>query len=87
MSMTDGLITADTMHEKIEDAIQKPKGNGFVDCLVHIARMVEGTYTPGDVEEIIENDLENCTPEYAAQYRMTWKLLALRLDSILEDQS
>jgi hypothetical protein len=87
MSETDGMITADAMHDKMEDAIREPKGNGFVDCLVHFARMVTGDYMPGDVEDIIENDLDNCTPEYAQQYRMTWKLLAMRLDSILEDKS
>lgn len=87
MSMTDGLISADAMHEKIEDAIREPKGNGFVDCMVHIARMVTGDYLPGDVEDIIENDLADCTPEYAMHYRMTWNLIAGRLDAILGDKS
>jgi hypothetical protein len=86
MSMTDGLVTADTLHEKMEDAIRKPKGNGFVDCLVHFARMVEGTYMPGDVEEIIENDLDDCTPAYAKEYRKTWAMLDRKLTKITEGE-
>lgn len=85
--MAEELTSPDTLHDKMEDAIQEPKGNGFVDCLVHFARMVTGEYLPADVESIIDNDLENCTPEYAMHYLMTYKWLDTRLDSILADQS
>lgn len=85
MSLTDGLITPDAMHEKMEDAIREPKGNGFVDCMVHFARMVTGDYTPGDVEDIMENDLDDCTPEYARSYRMAWLTLDGALTALTKE--
>ena len=80
-------ISADALHDKMTDAINVPAGNGFVDCLVHFARMVSGDYMPGDVEDIIENDLADCTPAYAKQYLKTWAMLDLKLTAILEEQS
>jgi hypothetical protein len=79
------LVTADTLHDMMEAAIRYPAGNGFVDCLVHFSRMVTGDYLPGDVEEIIENDLQDCTPEYRAEYRITWAMLESKLQQISDE--
>lgn len=84
MSITKGLTSADAMHDKMEDAIREPRGNGFVDCIVHFSRMVTGDYLPGDVEDIMENDLEDCTPEYARSYRTAWIMLDGVMDAILK---
>jgi hypothetical protein len=84
MSQTKISVDADNLHDKMEDAIRKPAGNGMVDCLVHFARMVTGEYLPGDVEDIIDNDLDDCTPEYAEQYRKTWNMLNRELTAIIE---
>ena len=86
-NLISGLISADAMHDMMEDAIREPKGNGFVDCIVHFSRMATGDYLPGDVEDIIENDLDDCTPEYVRFYRMAWLTLTGALTAITKDQS
>lgn len=80
-------ITPDAMLELIEEAKERDGGKGAIECLTHFARLLDGTYLPGDVEDIIENDLENCTPDFARHYRMTWAMLNGWLSALVKERA
>ena len=78
-------VSPDYLHELMETAIQEPKGNGFVDCLVHFSRLVTGDYLPGDVEGMIDVDLDDCTPEYRKEWIKTYNMIARKLTKLTEE--
>ena len=80
------LADAGEMYEKVEDAIREPKGSGFVDAIVHFARLVENQSEHAEVVDgILDVDLDDCTPAYRNEFKRTWRKIARRLDAIAEE--
>ena len=80
------LAGAGEMYEKVEAAIQTPKGSGLVDAVVHFGRLVD---RQADQEEILNGildvDLDDCSKAYRNEFKRTWRKLARRLDAIAEE--
>lgn len=85
--MSTALINADTMQTIMERATIYEAGNGVVDCLVHFSRLVSGEETSEELDDILDVDLDNCSPNYAKHFRRTWALITRKLNAIIEDQS
>jgi len=82
------LASASEMYEKVEAASRygTPKGSGFVDAIVHFARLVENQAEQAEVVDgILDVDLDDCTPAYRNEFKRTWRKIARRLDAIAEE--
>lgn len=81
--MPKPIIEAEHMHSKMETAIDVPGGQGAVDAICHFARLVEGSESIEDVQGILDVDLDDCSPEYAKQFRKTWWLIDKKLTAVI----
>jgi hypothetical protein len=81
--MPKPVIEAEHMYSKMEAAIDVPGGSGAVDAIVRFARMVDGVESIEDVQGILDVDLEDCSPEYAKQFRKTWVLIDKKLTAVI----
>lgn len=83
--MSKLMINADTMLNKVRKAAEDPKGKGLVECLIHFARLADNLETSEFIDDILDVDLDDCTPKYAKAFRRTWEKLDRALTEIVED--